>query len=90
MLSRRRALTTTASGFGALGLAALGLGALPGGAAEAARKPLTPAEISQIMAAEIAGRQTAANQYDALGRASQAGRLRREAAALTAIAQPPA
>ena len=59
------------------------------GAAEAARKPLTPAEISQIVAAEIAGRQTAANQYDALGRASQADRLRREAAALTAIAQPP-
>ena len=39
MLSRRRALTTTASGFGALGLGALGLGALPCGAAEAARGP---------------------------------------------------
>jgi endo-1,4-beta-xylanase len=39
MLSRRRALTMTASGFGALGLAALGLGALPRGAAAAARGP---------------------------------------------------
>jgi endo-1,4-beta-xylanase len=39
MLSRRRALTMTASGFGALGLGALGLGALPRGAAAAARGP---------------------------------------------------
>jgi uncharacterized protein YqeY len=60
------------------------------GATETARRALTVAQVSQIVAAEIADRQTAATQYDALGRTSQADRLRREAAALIAIAGPQA
>jgi uncharacterized protein len=55
------------------------------GAAEAARRHLSEADIAAIVLAEIAERHAAADQYDGLGRADQAERLRREAAALTTM-----
>jgi uncharacterized protein len=55
------------------------------GAAEAERRHLSEAEIAAIVLAEIAERRTAADQYDRLGRADQAERLRREAAILTSV-----
>ncbi len=61
-------------------------GAVSGlGQAEASRRHLSEPEISQIVAAEIAEREAAATQFDALGRASEAERLRREALVLSGI-----
>ena len=54
------------------------------GSAEAPRRVLSEAEIGQIVRAEIADRQAAAREYDALGHADRARRLRREARVLAA------
>jgi uncharacterized protein len=61
-------------------------GAVSGlGRAEATRKQLSGPEISGIVAAEIAEREAAAAQFDILGHAGQAERLRREALVLAEI-----
>jgi uncharacterized protein len=55
-------------------------GAVAGlGAAEAPRRELTDTDMAAIVATEIADRRSAADEYDRLGRADQAERLRREA-----------
>jgi uncharacterized protein YqeY len=54
------------------------------GSADVPRRALSDAEIGQIVRAEITDRQAAARQYDALGRADRARRLRREIAVLMA------
>ena len=54
-------------------------------AAEAARRVLSEAQIEQIVAGEIADRQSAAVQYDELGRPDRAQRLRQEAAVLSSL-----
>ena len=57
--------------------------------AEANRRQLTAAQVRQIVAAEITDREAAAAQYDELGRADRAWRLRLEAQALArALAGP--
>jgi uncharacterized protein YqeY len=55
------------------------------GAAEASRRTLTEAEITGIVATEIADRRAAAAQYGQAGHADRAGRLRREADVLAAV-----
>jgi uncharacterized protein YqeY len=55
------------------------------GAAEAARRQLTEADIAEIVLAEIADRRSAADQYDRLGRDDRAERLRREAEVLATV-----
>lgn len=54
-------------------------GTVPAGAAEVARRPLTEAEVGEIVRAEAAERETAADQYDRSGYLDRAERLRREA-----------
>lgn len=57
--------------------------------AEAERRQLTAAQVRQIVAAEITDREAAAAQYDEIGRADRARRLRLEAQALArALAGP--
>lgn len=61
-------------------------GAVSGlGQAEASRRRLSELEISRIVAAEIAEREAVAAQFDTLGHAGEAERLRCEALALTRI-----
>jgi uncharacterized protein len=60
------------------------------GSADVPRRTLSEAEIGQIVRAEITERQAAARQYDALGRADRARRLRREMAVLMAALRGPA
>jgi uncharacterized protein YqeY len=61
-------------------------GAVAGlGAGEAGRRPLTEAEILDIVRAEVAERQAAARDYDQAGHPGQADRLRREAGVLTSV-----
>ena len=55
------------------------------GAGEVPRKRLSAADVMQIVLAEIAERQSAAVEYDRLGHASRAERLRREADVLAAV-----
>jgi uncharacterized protein YqeY len=59
-------------------------GAVAGlGAAEAARRELTDADITAIVSAEITDRLSAADDYDRLDRADQSARLRLEATVLS-------
>jgi uncharacterized protein len=59
-------------------------GAVAGaGAGEARRRSLSAAEIDRILRAEISEREAAAREYEHLGRADQAGRLRSEARVLS-------
>ena len=60
------------------------------GAAEAARRQLSPADLDAIMRAEISERERAAGQYAESGFADQAERLRREASVLTSVLLPAA
>lgn len=61
-------------------------GAVSGlGQTEASRQRLSELEISRIVAAEIAERVAAAAQFDRLGHAGEADRLRCEAVALARI-----
>ena len=55
------------------------------GAAEAPRKLLTAADITQIVVREIEERQSAAAEYDRLGHRDKAERLRGEADVLAAV-----
>jgi len=55
------------------------------GAGEVARVELTETALRAVVAAEIEGRMTAAEQYDGLGRAEDAARLRAEAAILRGL-----
>jgi uncharacterized protein len=57
-------------------------------AGEVSRKRLTAADVTQIVSAEIAERQSAATDYDRLGRGDQAERLLREAEVLAAVLNP--
>ncbi|WP_222598191.1 GatB/YqeY domain-containing protein [Lentzea tibetensis] len=52
------------------------------GAAEAVRKELTEADVLAIVAKEARDRTTAAEEYEQLGRADEAARLRAEAEVL--------
>lgn len=52
------------------------------GAAETARRTLTADDVRGVLRAQIAERTTEADQYEALGQADAAARLRREADAL--------
>jgi uncharacterized protein YqeY len=52
------------------------------GAAEAARRALSPADVRAILQAQIDDRATEANGYDALGQAQAAVKLRAEAEVL--------
>lgn len=54
------------------------------GAAEAPRRVLTDAQVSDIIRAEISDRNEAAHRYERAGHSGRAARLRREADALTA------
>ena len=61
-------------------------GAVSGlGAAEAARRGLSPAQIEGIVRAEAAEREDAARGYERAGQADRADRLRREAELLLAV-----
>ena len=61
-------------------------GAVTGhGAGEMARHDLSETCIAEIVRAEVADRQTAAAEYEGLGRGDHATRLRAEAAALSVI-----
>lgn len=55
------------------------------GAAEVPRLLLTEAEVIDVVSAEIAERQRAADQYAAAGHADRAARLRSEAEVLLAV-----
>lgn len=55
------------------------------GAGEAERRRLTEADIEEIVRAEVAERQAAIQDYDRLGHADQAERLRREARILLSV-----
>src|SRR5690349_21859379 len=55
------------------------------GAMEVARRDLSEHDVERIVRAEIAERETAAAGYAGSGRAEQAGKLRAEAAVLTAL-----
>ena len=55
------------------------------GAAEAERRSLTAAEVEEIVRTEVAERQAAARDYDRVGHAEQADRLRREADVLMSV-----
>ena len=57
-------------------------------ASEVTRKRLTAADIRQIVSTEIAERQSAASDYDRLGRSDQVERLRQEADVLVAALNP--
>jgi uncharacterized protein YqeY len=59
------------------------------GAAEARRRQLSASEAHRLVAAEISGRLSAAEQYDSAGHADRAARLRREAAVLAAALGEP-
>jgi uncharacterized protein YqeY len=66
-----------ADGRTEFGLPAVGLGVT-----EVARRAQDDAEVERIVRAEIADRDTAAQEYDRLGRSDRADRLRAEAQAL--------
>ena len=55
------------------------------GAMEVARRDLSEDDVERIVRAEIAERESAADGYEASGRAEHAGRLRAEAAILTGL-----
>jgi uncharacterized protein YqeY len=60
-------------------------GAISGvGAGEALRRELSPEEVAAVVAAEIAERRSSADEYERLGQAEDAGRLRVEADVLRA------
>ena len=59
-------------------------------AAEAARRELTPAEVTSLIQAEVDDRRTTADEYAAIGQHEAADRLRAEAAALCAQLTNPA
>jgi uncharacterized protein YqeY len=71
------ALSSTADGRTEFGLPAVGLGVT-----EVARRPQDDAEVERIVQAEIADRQTAADEYERLGRHERADLLRAQAQAL--------
>jgi hypothetical protein len=58
--------------------------ALGVGATEVARRTLTDVEVEEIVRAELAERETAADEYDRAGRTERADQLRSEARALAA------
>jgi uncharacterized protein YqeY len=65
-------------------------GALAGlGAGEVPRRELTEPEVADLIRAEVTDRLAAAGDYQRSGRAERADRLRREAAALTAVLDEP-
>lgn len=55
------------------------------GAGEAERRRLTEADIENVVRAEVAERQAAAQHYDHAGQGDHAGRLRREADVLQSV-----
>jgi hypothetical protein len=55
------------------------------GAGEIARRELSMREIVEVLRGEVTERVSAAAEYDRLGRAAQAARLRAEAAALSSL-----
>jgi uncharacterized protein YqeY len=55
------------------------------GAGEVARRELSTHDVIEVIRAEVMDRTTAAAEYERLGRAEQASRLRAEAAALTSF-----
>ena len=55
------------------------------GAAEVSRRPLSQADVSGIVRAEISERETTAGQYELAGHADRAARLRREAQILRQV-----
>jgi uncharacterized protein len=59
------------------------------GAAEVARRTLTPAETQAIVRTEVTERQNAAHAYERAGRSGPAERLRAEAAVLKAYLDDP-
>jgi uncharacterized protein YqeY len=64
-------------------------GAMAGlGAGEVVRKRLTATDVTQIVLGEIDERKSAAVEYNRLGHARQAERLRREADVLAAVLSP--
>jgi uncharacterized protein YqeY len=70
-------------------LAAIGnAGAVPeglAGATEAARRQLGPADLREIVRAEISEREITASQYEEAGHTDRAERLRREAQILRTV-----
>ena len=72
------------SALGAIGNA----GAVPegsGGATEVARRQLSPADVREIVGAEISEREITAGQYEGAGHTDRAERLRHEAQILRAV-----
>ena len=57
----------------------------PAGVTEVARRQLGPADLQEIVGAEISEREITAGQYEAAGHADRAERLRREAQILRAV-----
>ena len=55
------------------------------GAAEVERRVLTDAQVEHIVRTEVADRETAADDYEKVGRSDRAEQLRGEAAALSAF-----
>ena len=88
-ISNAEAVPLTASGPAAASsphVAGAGAGL---GAGEAARRSLSPADIDDIVRAEVDERERAALGYARAGRAERADRLRREAEALKSVWQRP-
>jgi uncharacterized protein YqeY len=59
------------------------------GAAEVARRSLSPQEMAAIVREEVVGRETAARDYERAGRFDHAERLRAQAELLAAYLDPP-
>jgi uncharacterized protein YqeY len=75
---------TSAAGTSSPHIAAAAAGL---GAAEAARRQLSPAQVAAIVQAEIDERLDAAARYESAGHADRAARLRAQAQALAAAAE---
>jgi len=59
------------------------------GSGEVARRELSEQDVVEILLSEVKEREAAAAEYERLGRAEHAGRLRAEAAALVAFLAKP-
>lgn len=80
-IDNAEAVTPEESTQGGLAIEQVALGV---GATEVARRALTEHEVEQIVRAEVAERETAAEQYDRAGHPDRAEQLRSEARALVA------
>jgi uncharacterized protein YqeY len=84
-IDNAEAVTPAEGTTGGLAIEQVPIGA---GATEVERRTLTELEVEQIVRAELAERQTAADEYDRAGRSDRAEQLRAEARSLAAHLSP--